>query len=120
MWKSYATCNTNWTTDLTRKKQKNPYFFEVAFFFGTLAPSSRASDNPMATACFGFVTFLPLLPLFNCPCFISCMARSTLVPAFFEYLAIKKYFNNYFFSNYLLSIKTLATASKQFGILFTI
>jgi hypothetical protein len=59
-------------------------------FLGTFAPSVLASDNPMAIACFGFVTFLSLRPLFNWPPFISCMERSTLFCASFEYFAIKK------------------------------
>jgi hypothetical protein len=36
--------------------------FFAAPFFGIFAPASRASLNPIAIACFGFVTFLPLLP----------------------------------------------------------
>ena len=40
-------------------------FFEADFFFGTLPPAFRASDNPMAMACFLLVTFLPLRPLFS-------------------------------------------------------
>ena len=53
-------------------------FPEDDFFFGTFAPFSRASLKPMAIACLGFVTFFPLRPLFNCPCFISCIASCTL------------------------------------------
>ena len=34
-------------------------FFFPAFFFGTLPPAFRASDNPIAIACFLLVTFLP-------------------------------------------------------------
>jgi hypothetical protein len=44
---------------------------------GALAPFFRASDNPMATACFGFLTFLPLPPLFSLPSFIFFIACST-------------------------------------------
>ncbi len=55
---------------------------------GTLAPSLRASERPMATACLGLVTFFPLLPDFSLPSFISCMERATFFCAFFEYLAI--------------------------------
>src|SRR6185369_4669713 len=61
-------------------------FFEL--FFGTFAPSARASDRPIAIACFLLVTFLPDLPLFNVPCLRSCMAFSTFLPAFLLYLAI--------------------------------
>jgi hypothetical protein len=68
-------------------------FFGAAFFFGgTLAPLSLASDSPMAMACFRLVTFFPLRPLFSVPLFFSCMAFSTLSPAFFEYFAIKLVF----------------------------
>jgi len=49
---------------------------------GTIAPSRRASESPMATACLRLVTFLPLRPLFSVPCFFSCMARLTFLPAF--------------------------------------
>jgi len=60
----------------------------LLFFLGTFSPSSLASDKPMAIACLREVTFLPLRPLFNCPCFFSCIAFSTFLPAPFEYLAI--------------------------------
>lgn len=58
-------------------------------FFGTLAPSFLASERPMAIACFLLVTFFPLLPLFSVPSFFSCIALSTLSPAFLEYFAIE-------------------------------
>jgi hypothetical protein len=67
-------------------------FFEADFllaaFFGTFAPSFLASERPIAIACFRLVTFLPLRPLFSDPSFFSCMARSTFLPAPFEYFAI--------------------------------
>jgi hypothetical protein len=50
-----------------------------------LAPERRASDNPMAIACFGFVTFLPLRPLFSLPRLNSCISRSTLFCALGPY-----------------------------------
>ena len=50
-------------------------------FFGTLAPSRRASDKPMAIACFGLVTFLPLRPIRSLPFFISCISSWTFSPA---------------------------------------
>jgi hypothetical protein len=53
---------------------------------GTFAPDRRASDKPIAIACFRLVTVLPLPPDFSRPRFISCIARSTFVEAFFEYL----------------------------------
>src|SRR6185436_237744 len=64
-----------------------PPFFDDDFFDGTLPPSRRASDNPMAMACLRLVTFLPELPLFSVPRFRSCMAFSTLSCAFFPYFA---------------------------------
>ena len=57
------------------------------FFDGTLPPSRRASDNPIAIACFRLVTFLPEPPLFSVPRFRSCIAFSTLSCAFFPYFA---------------------------------
>jgi hypothetical protein len=62
------------------------FFFED-FFFGTLPPSLRASDNPIAIACFLLVTFLPD-PLFRVPSLRSCIAFLTFFCAFFPYLAI--------------------------------
>jgi hypothetical protein len=47
-----------------------------------LAPARRASDKPMAIACFRLVTFLPLRPLLSVPRFLSCIARFTLADAF--------------------------------------
>jgi hypothetical protein len=42
-----------------------PYFFDR--FFGTLAPFLRASERPIAIACFLLLTFLPDLPLLSVP-----------------------------------------------------
>lgn len=64
-----------------------PAFFFVAFF-GTLAPFSLASDNPIAIACLRLFTVAPLLPLFKVPFFLRRIALSTVLFAFFEYLAI--------------------------------
>lgn len=50
-----------------------------------MAPERRASDKPIAIACFGFVTFLPLLPLFSLPRLNSCISRSTLFCALGPY-----------------------------------
>src|SRR2546423_15612044 len=63
------------------------FFFED-FFFGTLPPSFRASDNPIAIACFLLVTFLPDFPLFKVPSLRSCIAFLTFFCAFLPYLAI--------------------------------
>jgi hypothetical protein len=70
-------------------------FFAVVFlaadFFGggTLPPSLRASDRPIAIACLRLVTFLPDRPLFSVPSFFSCIASPTLSDAFFPYVAIR-------------------------------
>lgn len=58
------------------------FFFEAAFFFGTFAPSFRASERPIAIACFRLVTFLPLRPLFSVPLSFSRIARATFFCAF--------------------------------------
>src|SRR5205823_1121652 len=63
-------------------------FFLDDFFGGTFPPSLRASDNPMAIACFLLVTFLPDRPLFSSPFLRSCIAFSTFFCAFLPYLAI--------------------------------
>jgi hypothetical protein len=53
---------------------------------GTFFPARRASERPMAMACLGFVTFLPLRPDLSCPFFIARISVSTLLPAAEEYL----------------------------------
>jgi hypothetical protein len=63
------------------------FFFED-FFLGTLPPALRASDNPIAIACFLLVTFFPDLPLFRVPSLRSCIAFLTLSCDFLPYLAI--------------------------------
>src|SRR6266404_3769736 len=63
-------------------------FLDEDFFFGTFPPSLRASDSPMAIACFLLVTFLPDLPLFRVPSLRSCIAFLTFFCAFLPYLAI--------------------------------
>jgi hypothetical protein len=65
------------------------YFFRLfAFFRGTFAPDLRASDRPIAIACFLLLTLRPDRPLRNVPFLRSCMARLTLLPAFFPYRAM--------------------------------
>src|SRR5581483_5568210 len=56
------------------------------FSLGTLSPSLRASERPIAIACLRLFTVLPLRPDLSLPRFISCMARFTLRPAFLPYL----------------------------------
>ncbi|MGA7357040.1 MAG: hypothetical protein WBW76_16580, partial [Candidatus Cybelea sp.] len=55
---------------------------------GTLTPERRASLKPIAMACFRLVTFLPERPDLSFPCFISCIARSTLRLAFGPYFRV--------------------------------
>jgi len=55
------------------------------FFAGTFFPSFRASERPIAIACFLLLTFLPDPPLFNVPFFRLCNARATFFVAAFEY-----------------------------------
>jgi hypothetical protein len=57
-------------------------------FRGTFAPSFRASDSPIAIACFRLFTFppCPLLPRLSVPCFRRRIALSTLLLAFRLYL----------------------------------
>lgn len=58
---------------------------EERLFFGaagTFAPSRRASDRPIAMACFGLVTLRPLRPDFSLPFFIARISRSTDFDAF--------------------------------------
>jgi hypothetical protein len=62
-------------------------FFLDDFFFGAFPPSFRASDSPMAIACFLLVTFLPDLPLFRVPSLRSCIAFLTFFCAFLPYFA---------------------------------
>jgi hypothetical protein len=65
-------------------------FFDDArravFFFGTLAPSRRASDSPIAMACLRLFTLRPERPLRSVPRLRSRIARPTFADAFFEYL----------------------------------
>ena len=53
----------------------------------------------MAMACFGFVTFLPLRPDFSFPRFISCISRSTFLPAEGEYFRLDDFFELDFFED---------------------
>jgi len=51
-------------------------FLDDLPFLGTLAPAFRASERPIAIACFLLFTFLPD-PLRNVPRLRSCMVFST-------------------------------------------
>lgn len=61
-------------------------FFDV-FFDGTFPPARRASDRPIAIACFLLVTFFPE-PLRSVPFFRFFIARSTFFDAFLPYFAM--------------------------------
>src|SRR5262249_53143845 len=65
-----------------------PAFARSPSFARTLAPSRRASLSPIAIACLRLFTFLPDRPDVSVPCLPSCIARFTLLCAFFPYLAI--------------------------------
>ena len=54
------------------------------FFAGTLAPSRRASERPMAMACLRLVTLLPELER-SVPRFFSRITFSTFFDAFLPY-----------------------------------
>src|SRR5262249_40179472 len=58
----------------------------AVFFFGTLAPSRRASDSPIAIACLRLFTLRPERPLRSVPRLRSRSPRPPFLDAFFEYL----------------------------------
>jgi len=55
-------------------------------------PAFLAFDNPMAIACLGFVTFLPLRPDLSLPFFISFISVWTFLPADGEYFLREDFF----------------------------
>ena len=61
---------------------------QLDFFVGTLAPFLRASDSPMAMACFRLLTLPPLPPLpeRSVPRFLRRIALFTVLPAALPYL----------------------------------
>jgi hypothetical protein len=67
------------------------------FFAGTILPAFLASESPMAMACFGLVTFLPLRPDLRVPFFIALISVSTFLPAEGEYLRVDDFFDADFF-----------------------
>ena len=69
--------------NLLHPTRDDPYFFDR--FFGTLAPFLRASERPIAIACFLLLTFLPDLPLLSVPALRFFMARPTFFAAPLEY-----------------------------------
>jgi hypothetical protein len=65
-------------------------FRRYDFFAGTFAPFLRASESPIAIACFRLLTRppFPALPERNVPCFFRRIALLTDFPAAFPYLGI--------------------------------
>ena len=71
-----------------RKAMASPVdlsYDELFFRLGTLPPLRRASDRPIAIACFRLFTFLPERPDLRVPCFRLCIARLTLLDALGPY-----------------------------------
>ena len=59
--------------------------YRLDLFFGaTFLPFLRASERPIAIACFRLVTFFPLLPLRRVPRLRLCIARFTSLDALFD------------------------------------
>src|SRR6185312_4246645 len=65
------------------------FFLRLLFFGGTFAPERRASERPMAIACLRLFTLRPERPLRSVPLLRSCIARLTLLWAFFPYRAMR-------------------------------
>jgi hypothetical protein len=100
-----------------------------ARFFGTLAPFFRASESPIAIACFLLLTFRPEVPLLSVPALRFFMARLTLSAASLEYFRFFAFFaiaailtgfdypdwNSAFGERFISSMKTLRTASSRKG-----
>jgi hypothetical protein len=55
-------------------------------------PAFLASDNPIAMACLGFVTFFPFRPLLSLPFFMAFISVSTLFCAAGEYFRLAFFF----------------------------
>src|ERR1700686_994066 len=72
------------TTALFLLQILNPY---AAFLRGTFAPFLRASERPIAIACFRLFTVPPLPPRpdFSVPRFLRRIALATVFPAAFPY-----------------------------------
>src|ERR1700730_3555289 len=61
-------------------------------FRGTFAPFFRASDRPIAIACFRLFTVLPLLPDLSVPFFLRRIALSTRLEAALPYFRLPEGF----------------------------
>ena len=80
----------HWRPILSCPIEFGPISAWLFFFFGTLAPFFRASDNPIAMACFLLFTRppFPALPDRNIPFFLRCVALFTDLRAVLLDLAI--------------------------------
>src|SRR6185437_3211808 len=65
------------------------FFLRLLLRAGTFAPARRASERPMAIACLRLFTLRPERPLRSVPALRSCIARLTLLWAFFPYRAMR-------------------------------
>jgi hypothetical protein len=61
---------------------------QADFLLGTFLPFARASESPVAIACFLLLTVLPLFPLLSVPALRRSMAPFTSPDADLEYRAI--------------------------------
>jgi hypothetical protein len=81
--------NRRWSRSLNAPHRSD---FSVPRYFlaGTFAPLLRASDKPIAMACFLLLTRPPFPPFpeRSVPCFFRRIALFTLFPAALPYLAI--------------------------------
>jgi hypothetical protein len=90
-----------------------PYFGAGGIF----APDLRASESPMAIACFGFVTFWPL-PDFSLPSLNARISRSTDFEALGLYLRPLLFFAAFFVDDFfavLLFFAAGMTTLQRFG-----
>src|SRR5262249_50408156 len=73
---------------------EQPVAFYAAFFFGTLAPFSLASESPIAIACFRLVTLPPFPPLpdRSVPFFLRRIVLATVLPTVLPYLRLDFFF----------------------------
>src|SRR5580692_3044579 len=86
--------------DTLRRNRREPRLNFQPYSFGlggTFSPFLRASERPIAMACLRLVTFSPLRPLLSLPSCISCISRSTCLPAPLLYLRPELFFEEDFF-----------------------
>jgi hypothetical protein len=81
-----------------------PVVFDAVFFAGTFAPDLRASDKPIAIACFRLVTFFPLRPDLSFPFFMAFISRSTDEEALGLYFLVLDFFAAFFAAFFFVAI----------------